>query len=91
MLSSALLAAFLSLQGADVGTSCYAFRHGYHEANKLTGTRSSCAVIATESAAIDASALWLTRHHPRLRAVVLAVGIAAETHAVVHNTRELRK
>lgn len=91
MLSSALLAAFLSLQGADVSTSCYGFTHGYHETNKLTGTRSSCAVIAAESAGVDVAALWLTRRHPRWRVAVLAVGVALEAKAVTHNVKELRR
>lgn len=89
-LSALALAAFLSAQTVDVGTSCHAFRHGYHETNKLTGTQGSCGVIAAESVAIDVAGLWLTRHHPRMRLVLLTVGTAVEVKAVVHNVREVK-
>lgn len=93
-LTAVALAAFLSGQTLDVATSCYAFSHGYHETNRLTGTKGSCPVIAAETAAISAATVLAVNHWvktPWKRQLIYTIGAAIEFKAVIHNTHELRK
>ncbi len=88
MLTSIALAAFLSLQTADVATSCYAFRHGYVEGNPLAFTKDSCKVIAAESVALDVGFIALVQHKvktPWKRALLYGLAAGVEAKAVYHN------
>jgi len=84
-----LLASMLSLQTADLGTSCYAFAHVRHELNPLVPT--SCVAASLETAALDAGTLYMLRRTPRMRFIAIAAVIAAESVAVSPNVRAMKQ
>lgn len=87
-----LLAAFLSLQTADVATSCYGFGHGYQETNPFAAR--SCGLLTGEVAAIDTAGLWVVNGHVRTpwkRALIYGAVAALEAKAVTHNLRTFQR
>lgn len=83
-----LLASLLSLQTADLGTTCIALRRGFHEMNPIVPSHCGGAIATT--AAGDLGLVYLTRNHAKIRAFVLIGASLAEGFAVSHNVRALR-
>lgn len=83
-----LLAAFLSTQAADAGTTVWRLRDArYYESNRLLP--SSPAAIAGVKVGVTTGTVFAVRalnpHHPKLARTILVVGIAAGAYGATRN------
>lgn len=92
--SRRLLTGFLAAQTADLGTTCYALSHGFHEANPLV-LRRSCGRISLVKLSAVSAELLIARHfwraHPTAAKAILWTGIAAGTFGATWNIVQLRR
>jgi hypothetical protein len=85
-----LLAAFVSLQAADVTSTCYVLHTGrYREMNPFF---SRCAAIAPVKAAMTAGVVYAGSRLPNKaqRKWVWIAGAAASAYPVIHNMKTLK-
>lgn len=85
-----LLAALLSLQTADVSTSCVGFGRGHMETNPVVPT--SCVGAATMTAAADTGLVWFTQKKIKTRwkrALVYGSLASIETFVLARNVARM--
>lgn len=89
MLHAALLAAFLTAQTADTGSTLRLMSHGYAEGNPFMPSSPAgiVAVKATVMTGVSVYAWKIRKRHPKLAALLLVVGCASGSFGAAMNAR----